>query len=184
MKKIILAAFVMAVFFLPALAAADVAINEDNFPDEGFRLFLKDVDHDEDGVLSDYEIMLTDSFYATNYGVKNYKGIEYLTYLHILDCGGEEIENLDLTKNIRLTRLRCTGEGIKLLDLTANVNLETLQCENTALTGLDLTGCAKLKELECPYNMLESINVSNLSAIQEINCSNNSCFKSFSLYIF
>lgn len=37
---------------MPLWASADVAINEENFPDENFRVFLKEQPYGQDGIIS------------------------------------------------------------------------------------------------------------------------------------
>ena len=65
MKKtvgILLGLVLMMIF---AFALADVEINETNFPDENFRVFVKQYDTDVDNVLSEDEITPISGTYST-----------------------------------------------------------------------------------------------------------------------
>ena len=47
-----------------------------------------------------------------------------------LDCGYNEISNLDTSKNLALEELNCANNKITKLDLSNNVLLETLHCDD------------------------------------------------------
>ncbi len=58
-------------------AWADVEINETNFPDENFRIWLKNQKYGKDAVLTDAEIAGISEMYVYNEGIKSMQGIEY-----------------------------------------------------------------------------------------------------------
>ena len=56
MRKLVVAVICLFVLTLCSIAFADVAINEINFPDEGFRSQIQNLDQDRNGILDDNEI--------------------------------------------------------------------------------------------------------------------------------
>lgn len=82
-----------------AKAVGNVAINEEHFPDEGFREYVKSEDADGDGILSAEEIANVTEIGFNAEEIYNLIGIEYFTNLKCLYCGGSSIDELDLSKN-------------------------------------------------------------------------------------
>ena len=57
--------------------------------------------------------------------------ISYAVFcLKKLDCGYNEMSNLDTSKNLALEELNCANNKITKLDLSNNVLLETLHCDD------------------------------------------------------
>ena len=68
-----------------------------------------------------------------------------------LDCNFTELESLDLSKNVALTKLSCWYNlRLKSLDVTGCIALNSLCCHRNNLTSLDLTKNVALTEL-CYY---------------------------------
>ena len=107
-----------------------IAIDEINFPDSAFRNYLlENCDFAEDGILTTEEIKNTTvlDFYE-EYNIESLKGIEYFTALEELDCGSNDIVEIDLSNNTRLEELYCSGNGLTKLDVSACQKLELLWC--------------------------------------------------------
>ena len=106
----------LTLFTLLAIATesmAQVAINEENFPDANFRNFLLKEPFGSDGVLTSDEI--ANQFYIVVYdeGITNLKGIEHFTALLGIDCSHNQLTALDVSKNTQLKELYCEGNQIR-----------------------------------------------------------------------
>ena len=85
-------------------AWADITIDEAHFPDEGFRLWLKEQPFGQDGVITSDEFKNTTSMTIwageADYTIKNVKGLEYFTNLTSLDVtytvGAVDVSELTL----------------------------------------------------------------------------------------
>ena len=95
------------------LAAADVAIDADHFPDENFRCcVLYHCDADDNGFLSDNEISATTDLELLYEEISSLDGIEYFTALTSLDCSENQLTSLNVSKNTTGSALRRrNGEG-------------------------------------------------------------------------
>ena len=198
----ILLCLVMVVGLLPtaAFAAGSVEINETNFPDANFRGFVQnEFDTDKNNKLSSEEIAAVKEIIASTKGIKNLKGIEFFTALETLNCVGNELTELDVSKNTELTRLECWDNKLTALDVSKNTELTSLNCGFNKLTALDVSNNAKLeklicrgetlsymkltkldvsqnkvlKELDCYSIKMKELNVSGCTALEELNCGGN-----------
>mgnify|MGYP000028410489 CR=1 FL=1 len=99
------------VIFTLAIAGrgTDIAINETNFPYKDFREFLLDkeanIDRNQDGKLSTWEIALVQDIDVYDMEIADLTGIEYFTELKYLDCAGNHLTSLDLSRNTKLAEL-------------------------------------------------------------------------------
>lgn len=160
---------------LSETSGVDIAINEDNFPDDFFREYVAgDFDSNQDGVLSSSEAAAVTSMtdlYGEN--ISSLKGIEYFSNLQYLDCSENYIETLDVSNNTALIKLSCYTNNIKELDFSHNANLEILNCGETEIKELDLSKNTKLKELDCSSLDLENLDVSGLPMLEDLVCCYN-----------
>ena len=121
-------------------AVAEVAIDESNFKDEGFRQYIgEEFDKDGDVKLSEIERKAVTSVIVSGKGIKDLKGIEFFTALEELDCSSNQLTSLDVSHNTALKRLNC---------------------ESNQLTSLNMSGCTALEELNCFFNKLKSLDIS------------------------
>ncbi|WP_218975538.1 leucine-rich repeat domain-containing protein, partial [Peptoniphilus catoniae] len=153
----------------------DVAINETNFPNYYFRNYVsKKLDKDHDGKLSDAEIAGIKSIDVRDiYLIKNLKGIEYFTALQTLNCDGNRLSTLDISKNAALQKLVCSNNQLTNLDVSNNPALEYLYCGANQLTNLDVSNNPALEYLYCGATQLTNLDVSNNPALKYLNCGNN-----------
>lgn len=84
-----------------------------------------------------------------NKNITSLAGIEYFTDLEDLDCMGNQLTTLDVTKLTSLTNLMCNGNQLVSLDISTLEKLETLWCHGNKMTALDITQNANLTELVC-----------------------------------
>ena len=176
MKNCMCKLMVLAVMLLAmcAEAWADVEINETNFPDANFRNYvLKERDTTKDGFLQDPEITSAQSLSFVGKEITSLKGIEHFTHLTELDCSGNQLTTLDLSKNTALTFLRCADNQLTTLDLSKNAALTELRCDNNQLKALDLSNNTALTVLHCSNNQLKALDLSKNTALTQLACGNN-----------
>ena len=169
----ILLCLVMVVGLLPtaAFAAGSVDINEANFPDANFRSYVQtEFDKDGDKKLSSVEIAAVKEIIASTKGIKNLKGIEFFTALETLNCVGNELTELDVSKNTELTRLECWDNKLTALDVSKNTELTRLGCWKNELTALDVSKNTELTSLNCGFNKLTALDVSNNAKLEKLIC--------------
>ena len=181
-------------------AWADITIDEAHFPDEGFRLWLKEQPFGQDGVITSDEFKNTTSMTIwageADYTIKNVKGLEYFTNLTSLDVtytvdavdvseltllktlivslwGNSAMTSIDLSQNPLLEEFICVGSAMTSLDLRGNPLLKNLFVNDcTELATMDISNCKKLVDLRCDNTQLSSIDVSNCTDLYEFNCFN------------
>ena len=158
---------------IPMLTISGLAIDATNFPDENFRDFLLKQDYGRDGYLTASEIENCTEMEAIFLEATSIKGIEHFTALKVLKCYGNELTELDVTKNTALETLICHNNPLTELDLSNNTALKELDCINNQLTELDLSNNTALLELECSGNPLTTIDLSKNTALTRIECERN-----------
>jgi len=105
--------------------------------------------------------------------ITSLSGIEYLTALTELDCSGNNLSELDLSKNIALKTLKCLYNNISYLDVSNSTELTKLYCRQNYLSELDISNNTALTYLDCSNNKLSVLDISNNTVLTELNCSNN-----------
>lgn len=90
-----------------------------------------------------------------------------------LDCSGNKIISLDLSKTKSLTMLFCDKNEIAELDISTLSGLTKLWCYQNKIKSLSLLNHAKLKELKCYSNQLKSLDISGASRLITLLCYNN-----------
>lgn len=143
-----------------------IEINEENFPDENFRSVVAELEaavaenETSDGSLSESELAQITSISVRSMSVKSLKGIEFFTALEVLDCAGNDIEELDLSFNTNLKELYCSENGLHELDLSALQQLVKLDCGYNELSELDLTQNSMLTDLHLSGNPVTELDLS------------------------
>ena len=173
MKKKLLF-LIVALLTIATGAKADVAINENIFPDAIFCQWVKDnCDTDHNGMLDIHEIAMAQRINIPDMGIANLKSIEHFTNLSVLLCYKNQLTSLDVSKNLGLWMLNCSNNRLTSLDVTHNVGLTALTCNNNQLTSLDVTKNTDLSNLYCHKNGLTSLDVSKNTALQDLWCFDN-----------
>ncbi len=151
-----------------------VAINETSFPDATFRSYIStEVDSNNDDKLSNDEISSVTSIALVNRAISDLKGVEYFTALSRLNCSGNKLTSLDVSKNTALEELYCSYNNLTSLDVSNNTALQRLDCSSNNLTSLDVSKNTALGVLDCQNNKLTNLNVSNNTALGVLDCKNN-----------
>jgi len=108
-----------------------------------------------------------------SYDLTSLAGIEYLSALKILNCGGYRLTSLNVSKNTALTYLDCTANQLTALDVSRNTALTYLDCIYNQLTALDISNNTALEHLYCSNNQLPALDISNNTALKELYCPKN-----------
>ena len=152
-----------------------VPINSTVFPDDNFRKYIsQNFDTNGDGVLSEGEIAKVKAIVI--YDSTRLNGIEVFYDLKRLYCGNQ-LSELDVSKNVALEMLICTTSQLSELDVSKNVALKTLHCEHNQLSELDVSKNVALKYLGCDSNKLSKLDVSKNAALKILLCGNNQLSK-------
>ena len=172
MKRLVI--LLVTCFMMCSRAMSAVVINETNFPDENFRKWLlTHFYYSADSLLTESEIANIKFVYVSEKGIKNLKGIEYLTGMTYLDCSNNQLTELDITKNKALTYVDCSHNQLTSIKASGSLVLGELKCSDNLLTLLDVSKCRELEVLYCKRNQLTALNVSECEEIQRIYCDNN-----------
>ncbi|WP_264535835.1 leucine-rich repeat domain-containing protein [Flavobacterium sp. N1736] len=91
--------------------------------------------------------------------ISDLTGIQDFKSLKTLDCSGNNLTNLDVTKNTALTFLQCPNNKLTTLDISKNIHLSMLNCISNNLTALDVSLNVEITYLYCAQNLLTSLNV-------------------------
>ncbi|MBO7139923.1 MAG: hypothetical protein J6W19_05040 [Prevotella sp.] len=144
-----------------------IYITPENFPDENFRNALKELGignfYGSQPYLTTEDVSVKELNVSGN-KITSLKGIECFTALEYLQCGANELTDLDVSKNTALKRLGCNGNRLTALDVSKNTALERLSCDNNQLTALDVSKNTKLYELYCWGNQIKGTDMDNLIA--------------------
>jgi len=167
--------------------STDIAIDATIFPDSKFRRVVNEFDVDGNGKLSKTELQKVEYMDCNEKDIQSLKGIEYFTGLQYLYCENNQLEELDLSKNMNLIHLSCGYNRIKSLDLTSNKKLESLSCYDNpeyveeekravgkgALESIDVSGCEKLNMMDISGNKVSDLRLNGASGLVELQCQCN-----------
>jgi len=151
-------------------------------PDLSFEKNLIALGHDSgptDGkvLTANISTLTSLNIIANNNGaglVKDLTGIQDFTALTLLNCQGQQLTTLNLTKNTALVTLNCQNNLLTNLDISKNSSLTTIICNNNKLTNLDVSEKLALTNLQCTSNKLISLDVLKNTALITLLCDKNS----------
>ena len=121
-------------------------------PDEEFRRILNEryeFSFDSNKTLAYGDIKDIRDLEVSNSQISNLEGIEYFSSLQILNCGGNTLNNLNISQNSELEKLNCPNNKLKELDISQNSNLQVLVCSENEFTSLNVSQNYKLRSLYC-----------------------------------
>ncbi len=153
--------------------SSEIPIDEEHFPDENFREYVKEFDTDENGSFSSEEIQAVTEISCADLNIFSLEGIGYFTALTVLDCSDNLLLEFDISQNTALTDLNCSFDLLYTLDVSKCTELKSLNCSNNLFDSLDLSKNTALTSLVCEFNSLTSLNVSECTALEKLNCSYN-----------
>lgn len=170
-----LAAVVTVLAVMPLTARADVAIDEQTFPDPNFRKWLLQQKYGKDGLLTDDEIKGVKTIDVSRMGIETLEGIKIFVALKSLGCSGNQLTALDVSGCTALQSLICqNNDQLTALDVSGCTALIGLYCQwNNNLTAIDVSGCKALEDVRCFYTKLTSLDVSGCTALTTLDCQDN-----------
>lgn len=168
LSALLLCCMVLTLLPTAALADGNVAITEENFPDENFREYVKkEFDTSKNNFLSAAEIAAVKEIHVVGQTITSIEGIAYFTALEFLDCSNTKLTSLDTSHNKNLETLTCNNiPTLTSLNVSQNTELKVLRCNNNALADLDLTNNTALKTLECGENEFTTLDLSKNTSLK------------------
>ena len=175
---LLLAAVMLLALGVPVMAAGEIPVDAEHFPDAALRTYVTDYcDTNKDNKLSAAEcaaVQCIDLFEMQITKVADMTGIEHFTNLRELLACNNQITTLDLSGMTKLEKLDVSGCGkLQSLKLAGCTALTALDASSCALTTLDLTGCSALRSVACSYNALTALDVSAAEKLTTLECSAN-----------
>ncbi len=156
------------------------------FDDEIFYKAVVDAYNKENKTSLPYTTNLTDDQLkniksVSHYGsgktdserIKSTKGIEKLTALTSLDLRGNNITNIDLSKNTALTYLYLSNNKITSIDLSKNTQLTSLNLSSNKITNIDLSKNTALTYLSLYTYNITSIDLSKNTQLTSLDLDSN-----------
>ena len=126
-----------------------------DFDDYAFQLYcIENFDLNKDGQIQYFEVKNVEGIDVTKKQIKSLKGIEYFTNLGVLFCSMNEIQSLDVSKNLRLNTLYCSNNKLSALILGSKKLLTQLECDNNLLQNIDVSQNDLLRTFVCYNNLL------------------------------
>lgn len=130
-------------------------------------------DWDEDGEDEVYYLISTDDI-EHEYSNKNPHVVTIKGNIKKFDSGGyHELTSLNVSGCPALTELDCYGNNLTSLDVSKNTKLTYLCYGYNNLISVDVRKCTELTELICRENKLTSLDVSKNTKLTELDCSSN-----------
>ncbi len=136
-------------------------------PDNNFRnvLIESGFDQNGDGFFDYDEAAMVISLNVSYDSIADMTGIEAFVNLDTLNCSGNQLASLDVSKSLALKTLYCQGNALTSLDLSQNTVLELLHCGDNQLTSLKVSNYPILRWLYCNNNQLTSLVLTHSSAL-------------------
>jgi len=158
--------------------AADVEINESNFSDKAFRIYVEEkIDKNADKKLSAEEIADTTYINVGQSDIESLKGIEYFNNLKFLECGNNKLTELNLNNNTLLLEVKAHNNQLKTLSFDNNKVLEDVYAPDNQLNSLSLENNTQLKSIDVSNNNLSTIDVSKNINLTNIDIEENQITK-------
>ena len=152
--------------------ATDIPCDEAHFSDENFRSYIiSNADSNLTYSISAQEAAKVTEIDVADMSISSLGGIEHFKSLQILDCSGNELVSLDLSKNTSLKTLDCSNN--QLTQLSIATALTDLNYSNNKVASLDLSKCTTLTNLNCSGNGISALNIGSNGKLASLDCSNN-----------
>ncbi len=164
----ILLILLMVCAFGFAFAEEGIKIDWARFPDDTLRIEVLKYDADHDGILSPEEAEKITEIDVRQKEVETLRGIEYLTGLRELECYGNRLTELDVSRNVKLEILNCGENELTELDVSSNTKLIYLSCGTNQLTELDISRNTELEIFNCGNNQITELDISELKGLTEL----------------
>lgn len=162
--------------FLLFLASVSSFAQYTLIPDVNFekKLIALNIDSGTvDGKVLTTNVASLTSLNVSSSSINDLTGVQDFIALTTLNCYGNQLTALDVSKNTALTTLNCGFNKLIALNISTNLNLKIFACHWNQLTALDISKNTKLTELTFYSNRLATIDVSNNLELTILECGNN-----------
>lgn len=105
--------------------------------------------------------------------IANLDGIEEFTSLKILNCNSNYLKDLDLSKNLALTKLDCSNNSLQSLNVKQNIELVELLCYRNNIKILEISNNTYLRVLDCSRNEINYLDIRNNIELTKLNFKHN-----------
>ena len=146
-----------------------------SFTDPGFLAVIRKKIDKPEGPILDTDVasmkeLNVDSWYTSGITIVDLSGIEHFTSLTHLYCEDQQLQELDLSKNLQLQFLSCAENKLTKLDISKNSELQELYCRENRLRGLDISQNLRLEKVNCGENPLGVLDISNNLVLRSLAC--------------
>ena len=115
-----------------------IPITKKYFPDDNFRSHLLAQGYGADAFLTYEEIDTIKTMVVSKKEIENLLGMQYLTALDTLDCVGNKLDSLIVSKNKKLTMISCYNNSINEAEMGKLVeSLPTVESGTIVVMNLD-----------------------------------------------
>lgn len=147
-----------------AIYAQYTSIPDNNFENKLIALGLDSGTPDNQVLTSNIDKLT--SIDISNSSIVDLTGIQGFASLTNLNCYGNQLITLDVSKNIALQKLTCSSNPLTSLNISTNIALENLECSSTQLISLDVSANTALKYLSCSHTQLTALDLSKNTALE------------------
>lgn len=148
--------------------------NIDPEDDIFLQFCIEKFDTDGDGTVSPVEADKVKSITCSGMEIVKLTDIDKFSNLEVLDCSGNKLVSLDLTKNRHIKSVNCKCNSLRTLSVAGCGELQTLDCSYNKLETLDLSRTVGMVTVNCKCNSLVALSVVGCKVLQTLDCSNNS----------
>lgn len=149
-----------------------------NIPDANFKAALlanASINTLDDGEITFEEAeAFTGHINVTTKGIDDMTGLEAFINITNLSCSNNQLTDLDVSQNTKLTALTSTNNAFTSLDVSSLSELTTLFLGSNDLTSLDVSQNTKLVFLEVQNNPIAELDLSNNPQLRRIRAYNTS----------
>jgi len=149
-----------------------------DIPDNKLKeaLFDNGIDINDDNEIQQSEAELSDSLDLAYYDIIDLTGIEFFVNLKYLDCGHNELNELDISALSSLETLWCDHNyTFNEVDFSKNLKLKRLFIFNNELENLDLSNNQELQIIDCSLNNISgTIDLSQNLELVNVDIARNS----------
>lgn len=149
-------------------------------PDAAFRQYCLDhFDLDYDGRLQASEAAEVTEIDCSDLGIESLNGIGNFINLQRLLANDNPLSAVDLSQNLKLTRLELIRTSFESLSVGNLPALESLLCDGLkdnlvgSMTSLEVKDCPALKEIFCQENSLSTLTLSGCPELTLLRCNTN-----------
>jgi Secretion system C-terminal sorting domain len=131
------------------------------------------IDTNDNGEIEESEAQAVCILQVPGFNISDLTGIEKFINLKYLNCGINNLINLNVSQLIHLDQLICSHNHINVLDLTNLPYLKRLLCNNNNISTLNFNNNPQLAIVYCGNNQLSSLDFSNNPLFNDLGCKNN-----------